>query len=55
MIYALLWVIPRCLNYPEESIQHSKHGEILKSRTNIMSVMLQSQGGERLSKYFIQN
>jgi len=29
---AFFWVIPRRLNDPEESIQHSEHGEILKSR-----------------------
>jgi len=40
MLYAFFWVIPRRLNseiqtqgnYPEESIQHSEHGESFKSR-----------------------
>jgi len=31
-LYAFFWVIPRRLNYSEESIQHSEHGESLKSR-----------------------
>jgi hypothetical protein len=26
------WVIPRHLNYPEENIRHTEHGESLKSR-----------------------
>ena len=30
ILYAFLWVISRPGNYPEESIQHSEHGESLK-------------------------
>jgi len=30
MLYAFFWVIPR--HYPEKSIQHSEHGESLKTR-----------------------
>jgi hypothetical protein len=33
MLYVFFWVIPRRLNYPEENIQHTEHGESLKSRT----------------------
>jgi len=41
ILYAFFWVILQHLkykiqtpgNYPEESIQHSEHGESLKSRT----------------------
>jgi hypothetical protein len=34
MLYVFFWVIPRRLNYPEENIQHTEHGESLKSRIN---------------------
>jgi hypothetical protein len=30
LLYALFWVIPRRLNYSEESMQHSEHGESMK-------------------------
>jgi hypothetical protein len=35
LLYAFFWVIPQHqtpVNYSEESIQHSEHGESLKSR-----------------------
>jgi hypothetical protein len=35
MLYVFFWAIPRRLtpgNYPEENIQHTEHGESLKSR-----------------------
>jgi hypothetical protein len=41
MLYVFFWVITRRLkiqkpgNYPEENIQHTEHGESLKSRTRI--------------------
>jgi hypothetical protein len=31
-LYVSFLVIPRRLNYPEENIQHTEHGESLKSR-----------------------
>jgi len=35
ILYAFFWVIPPAFqkpgNYPEDSIQHSEHGESLKS------------------------
>jgi len=39
MLYAFFWVIPRRMtpgNYPEESIQHSEHGESLKSSIHVL-------------------
>jgi len=34
MLFAFFWVILRPGNYPEESMQHTEHGEILKSRNS---------------------
>jgi len=39
LLYAFFWVIPRRLNYPEETMQHSEHGESTKSR-NLYIVFL---------------
>jgi hypothetical protein len=46
LLYVFFWVIPRRLqtpgNYPEENIQHTEHGESLKSRTHdVVHVTLQ--------------
>jgi len=37
MLYVFFWVIPRG-NYPKENIQHTEHGESLKSRIFLTSL-----------------
>jgi hypothetical protein len=44
MSYAFFWVIPRRLNYPEESIQHSEHGGSLKLRQVFQMLNIQNKG-----------